>query len=151
MSYRRMCVSRARNDILRNAMRRGWLAAKGETIKPTNLSYPERRHHRKRDGCCWSASRKPMRASGNQLDSWSGMKSTAMWEIAADISKGELERRIAIFDTGHYKHRPTLTLHGHKFRYVAPPAGRRVLPLPPPKAMAGTSPAITNADALIAL
>ena len=124
MSYRRMCVSRARNDILRNAMRRGWLAAKGETIeKPTNLSHPERRHHRKRDGCCWSASRKPMRASGNQLDSWSGMKSTAMWEITADISKGELERRIAIFDTGHYKHRPTLTLHGHKFRYVAPPAG----------------------------
>src|SRR6516164_9763271 len=109
MSYRRMCVSRARNDILRNATRRGWLAAKGETIeKPTNLSHPERRHHRKRDGCCWSASRKPMRASGNQLDSWSGMKSTAMWEIAADISRGELERRIAIFDTGHYKHRPTL-------------------------------------------
>ena len=50
-----------------------------------------------------------MRASGNQLDSWSGMKSTAMWEIAADISKGELERRIAICEgrdePGHYKRR----------------------------------------------
>ena len=56
---------------------------------------------------------------------WSGAKSTsrmyaAMCDIPTDISKEELERRIEVFGAGHYGVDLTVTLHGHKFRYVAP-------------------------------
>jgi methionyl-tRNA formyltransferase len=55
---------------------------------------------------------------------WSGTKSTrrsyaAMCNIPADISKDELERRIAVFGAGHYGLSLTVTLHGRDFRYVA--------------------------------
>jgi methionyl-tRNA formyltransferase len=48
---------------------------------------------------------------------WSGTKSTrrsytAMCDIPADISKDELERRIAVFGAGHYGVSLTVTLHG---------------------------------------
>ena len=56
---------------------------------------------------------------------WTGTKSTramyrAMCEIPADISKEELERRLAVFGDGHYGIAPTVTLHGRAFRYAAP-------------------------------
>lgn len=56
---------------------------------------------------------------------WSGRKSTrrnyaALCEISAEISKNELERRIGVFGAGHFGQSPTITLHGHRFRYVAP-------------------------------
>ena len=56
---------------------------------------------------------------------WSGTKSTrrsyaAMCDIPADISKDELERRIAVFGAGHYGVSLTVTLHGREFRYTAP-------------------------------
>ena len=62
---------------------------------------------------------------------WSGTKSTrrsyaAMCDIPADISKEELERRIAVFGAGHYGISPTITLHGHQFRYVAPEADTKI-------------------------
>lgn len=55
---------------------------------------------------------------------WSDRRSTrrnyaAMCEIPADISKEELERRIAVFGAGHYGIAPTVTLHGRVFRYSA--------------------------------
>lgn len=62
---------------------------------------------------------------------WTGAKSTrrthkAMCEIATDISKGELERRIEAFGAGDYGVSLTVTLHGHVFRYVAPPAQSKI-------------------------
>lgn len=62
---------------------------------------------------------------------WSGVKSTrrmyqAMCDIPADISKDELERRIAVFGDGHYGIAPTLTLHGRAFRYAAPEAQNKI-------------------------
>lgn len=65
------------------------------------------------------------------LIKWTGAKSTrrthkAMCEIATDISKGELERRIEAFDAGDYGVSLTVTLHGHVFRYVAPPAQSKI-------------------------
>jgi methionyl-tRNA formyltransferase len=56
---------------------------------------------------------------------WSGTKSTrrsyaAMCDIPADISKDELERRIAVFGAGHYGVSLTVTLHGRAFRYTTP-------------------------------
>ena len=56
---------------------------------------------------------------------WSGVKSTrrmyaAMCDIPIDVSKEELERRIAVFGARHYGLDLTITLHGHVFRYVAP-------------------------------
>jgi methionyl-tRNA formyltransferase len=54
---------------------------------------------------------------------WRGRKSSrrlhaAMCDIPADIAREELDRRIAAFGAGHYGLNPTVTLHGHKFRYV---------------------------------
>jgi hypothetical protein len=41
-----------------------------------------------------------------------------MCDIPADISKDELERRIAAFGAGHFGIDPTVTLHGRRFAYV---------------------------------
>ena len=62
---------------------------------------------------------------------WSGSKSTrrtyaAMCEIPAGIAKDELDRRIAVFGAGHCGVSPTITLHGHQFRYVAPEAENKI-------------------------
>lgn len=62
---------------------------------------------------------------------WTGTKSTramyaAMCEIPADISKEELERRIAVFGGGHYGISPTVTLHGRVFRYAAPEGQNKI-------------------------
>jgi hypothetical protein len=71
----------------------------------------------------------------NPIDiTWSGHRTTrrnyaALCEVPAEISKDELERRIGVFGAGHFGESPTVTLHGHRFRYVAPEAN------------AGTSPA----------
>jgi folate-dependent phosphoribosylglycinamide formyltransferase PurN len=56
---------------------------------------------------------------------WSGRRTTrqnyaALCEVSAEISKDELERRIGVFGAGHFGQSPTITLHGHRFRYVAP-------------------------------
>ncbi len=53
---------------------------------------------------------------------WSGRRSTrrdyaALCEISAEISKNELERRIPVFGNGHFGLAPTITVHGHTFRY----------------------------------
>jgi methionyl-tRNA formyltransferase len=58
---------------------------------------------------------------------WSGKKSTrrsfaAMCEIQNDISKKELERRIEAIGVGKLDLLPTITLHGHRFGYIAPDA-----------------------------
>jgi hypothetical protein len=42
-----------------------------------------------------------------------------MCDIPADIAKDELDRRIAAFGAGHHGLSPTITLHGHRFRYVS--------------------------------
>jgi methionyl-tRNA formyltransferase len=62
---------------------------------------------------------------------WCGTKSTrrmyaAMCDIPAGISKDELDRRIAVFGAGHYGISPTITLHEHQFRYVAPEAETKI-------------------------
>lgn len=54
---------------------------------------------------------------------WHGRKSTrrlhaAMCDIPVSIGKDELDRRIAAFGAGHHGLSPTVTLHGHRFRYV---------------------------------
>lgn len=59
---------------------------------------------------------------------WSGPKSTrrnyaALCEISAEISKNELERRLDVFGAGHFGMSPTVTVHGHRFCYIAPEAG----------------------------
>jgi hypothetical protein len=46
--------------------------------------------------------------------------------IPADISKDELERRIAVFGAGHYGLSLTVTLHGREFRYTAPEVEHKV-------------------------
>ncbi|MGH6683386.1 MAG: formyltransferase family protein [Pseudolabrys sp.] len=62
---------------------------------------------------------------------WSGTKSTrrmyaTMCDIAADISKEELERRIEAFGAGHYGIEPTITLHDRVFRYAAPEVNNKI-------------------------
>jgi methionyl-tRNA formyltransferase len=62
---------------------------------------------------------------------WTGIKSTramyrAMCEIPADISKQELERRLAVFGDGHYGINPAVTLHGRVFRYAVPEGQNKV-------------------------
>ncbi|MDP2409538.1 MAG: formyltransferase family protein [Pseudolabrys sp.] len=57
---------------------------------------------------------------------WSGRKSTrrmyeAMCEIPPDISKDDLDRRIAAFSGAQDGPVPAVTLHGHRFRLVAEP------------------------------
>jgi methionyl-tRNA formyltransferase len=56
---------------------------------------------------------------------WGGRKSTrrmyqAMCDIPAGIEKADLERRIKAFGGGHFGLSPAITLHGHRFCYVAP-------------------------------
>jgi hypothetical protein len=56
---------------------------------------------------------------------WTGTKSTsrmhkAMCDVGPDISPHELKRRIEAFGAGDFGVDLTVTLHGHKFRYVAP-------------------------------
>jgi methionyl-tRNA formyltransferase len=53
---------------------------------------------------------------------WSGRKTTrsdyaALCDIPIDITKIELDRRLAVFGAGHFGMMPTITLHGHRFRY----------------------------------
>jgi len=67
---------------------------------------------------------------------WSGTKSTrrmhrAMCELDLDISRQELERRIAAFGAGDFGVDLTVTLHGHKFRYVPPAAESQAEPAKP--------------------
>lgn len=54
-----------------------------------------------------------------------------MCDIAADMAKDELDRRIAAFGAGHHGLSPTVTLHGHRFRYVRP-EGEAGAPEPKP-------------------
>lgn len=54
---------------------------------------------------------------------WSGRRSTrrdyaALCEITSEISKSELERRIPVVGHGHFGMSPTITIHGHTFRYM---------------------------------
>ena len=56
---------------------------------------------------------------------WTGRKRTqrdyrAMCDAPGTLSKNELDRRVAAFGRGDYGHDLTVTLHGHKFHYVAP-------------------------------
>lgn len=62
---------------------------------------------------------------------WSGLKSSrrlfaALCNITTDISKDELDRRIEALGGGRLDLSPVITLHGHQFRYVAPPAETNV-------------------------
>ncbi len=62
---------------------------------------------------------------------WAGTKSTsrmhkAMCDLPLDISKQELERRIGAFGAGDFGVKLTVTLHGHKFHYVAPEAENKI-------------------------
>jgi hypothetical protein len=73
---------------------------------------------------------------------WSGRRSTRSMlrgycDIAADIGKDELDRRIAAFGHAPLGDTPTITLHGHTFRYVPPaseaePAAPAAAPPPAP-------------------
>lgn len=56
---------------------------------------------------------------------WAGRKSTkrmhkAICDLPPEISAQELQRRIEAFGAGDFGVELTITLHGHKFRYVAP-------------------------------
>lgn len=58
---------------------------------------------------------------------WSGVKSTkvahrTMCDLSPDIPCTELEQRIKAFGDGDFGVDLTVTLHGHKFRYVPPEA-----------------------------
>lgn len=58
---------------------------------------------------------------------WSGVKSTkvahrTMCDLSPDILRLELEQRIMAFGDGDFGVDLTVTLHGHKFRYVPPQA-----------------------------
>jgi len=64
---------------------------------------------------------------------WTGTKSTkrmhrAICDLTPDISPQELERRIEAFGAGDFGVNLTITLHGHKFRYVAPEAKTKADP-----------------------
>jgi methionyl-tRNA formyltransferase len=68
---------------------------------------------------------------------WTGTKSTsrmhkAMCDVAPDISRHELERRIEAFGAGDFGVDLTVTLHGHKFRYVAPEPESKAEPMREP-------------------
>lgn len=57
--------------------------------------------------------------------SWCGPRSTrrkyeAMCDIPPNISKEELERRLNVFGDGHFGIYPTITMNGHRFRYLKP-------------------------------
>ncbi|HEY2755604.1 MAG TPA: methionyl-tRNA formyltransferase, partial [Pseudolabrys sp.] len=56
---------------------------------------------------------------------WSGRKTTrrlyaSLCDIPIDITKDELHRRLNAFGAGHFGVMPTITLHGHRFRYDGP-------------------------------
>jgi len=56
---------------------------------------------------------------------WAGRKTTqrlyrTMCDVPADISGDDLARRIGAFGAGHFDLWPTVTLHGHRFRYCGP-------------------------------
>lgn len=56
---------------------------------------------------------------------WSGRRSTramlrAFCAMPADIAKDELDRRVAAFGHAPLGNAPTITMHGHTFRYVPP-------------------------------
>jgi methionyl-tRNA formyltransferase len=60
---------------------------------------------------------------------WSGKKYSRrayreICDIAPDIPKEELERRIRVFGGNHFGISPTINLHGIEFRAVMPPAGQ---------------------------
>lgn len=62
---------------------------------------------------------------------WSGQKSTrrsfaAMCDIPIDISNKELSRRIEAFGVGKLDVRPAITLHGHRFGYIAQDAKAKI-------------------------
>jgi methionyl-tRNA formyltransferase len=62
---------------------------------------------------------------------WSGRWTTQrdylkLCEIPADIPPDELERRIGVFGAGHFGIRPTITVHGRKFRYLAEDGDREI-------------------------
>jgi methionyl-tRNA formyltransferase len=53
---------------------------------------------------------------------WSGRKTTrriyaSLCDIPANICKDDLDRRLGVFGAGHFGVMPTITLHGHRFRY----------------------------------
>lgn len=59
---------------------------------------------------------------------WSGTKSTrlrhqAMREVPVTVTKDDLDRRVAAFGAADSGDDLCITLHGHRFRYVAPEAG----------------------------
>ena len=61
---------------------------------------------------------------------WSDRKTTrktyaAMCEIAPDITKDELDRRVPVFGASHFGIDLTVTLHGYRFRYIAPEAAEQ--------------------------
>ena len=70
---------------------------------------------------------------------WSGRRSTRAMlrgycEITGDIARDELERRIAAFGHAPLGDGPTITMHGHTFRYVPPPSETpQAEPAPPPQ------------------
>jgi hypothetical protein len=56
---------------------------------------------------------------------WCGRRGTrrslaTMCDLPHDISGEEMKRRIEIFGAGHFGTELTVTLHGHRFRYVGP-------------------------------
>jgi len=62
---------------------------------------------------------------------WSGRKSTRrLYEelraVPATVSKQDLDRRVAVFGHNDKDDGLTVTLHGHTFRYVQPPADPQV-------------------------
>jgi len=71
----------------------------------------------------------PLATQGSPLPAlpveWAGAKSSLrryadLCAIPPAIAKDDLDRRIAAFGHGHFGIDPTVTLHGHRFRYVAP-------------------------------
>ncbi len=78
---------------------------------------------------------------------WSGRKSTRrlyaeLCEIPPDIAGDDLQRRIAAFGDGHPEMCPTLTLHGHAFRFSGKPAAVEesgLVPEPEPARVADTA------------
>jgi hypothetical protein len=87
-----MRVSRVRNDTLRNA-NASWLAgSQGRDDRKADQISVTLNSHKPN----------PRERESQFNDLLGGMKSTAMCEIAAGISKEELECRITIFDAGHY-------------------------------------------------
>lgn len=67
---------------------------------------------------------------------WSGRKTTRRdfvnaCDIAPDIAESELAKRLAAFGDGAFDIHPTVTLHGHRFRYVPPEPAAAAETAPP--------------------